>query len=148
MAETGAGFGEVLRHERELRGVSLERLSAETKVNRRHLAALEEEDYKDLPGGVFRRGIVRAYLASMGLNQDEWMARFQASYAAHTQAGGGTAKQDEEGWATFATNVKRNRSSTKPKLGLRWLGVVALFLCVLAGAWAVWLFVVRSRLLS
>ncbi len=147
MAETGAGFGEVLRHERELRGVSLEKLSAETKVNPRHLAALEEEDYKTLPGGVFRRGIVRAYLASIGLDQGEWMPRFQASYEAHARALGGTADPGDEGWATFAANVKRNRSQPKPKLGLRWLGVVTLFFFVLGGAWVVWQFVVRSRLL-
>ena len=146
MAESGTGFGEVLRHEREVRGVSLETLSAETKVNPRHFAALEQEDYRNLPGGVFRRGIVRAYLSSVGLDQGVWMPRFQASYDAHAQAAGQAAGQEEEGWATFATNVKKNRSRPEPKFGLRWLGVAGLFLLLAGAAWFVWHFVLRSRL--
>lgn len=146
MADTGMGFGEVLRHERELRGMSLESLSAETKVNPRHFAALEQEDYKTLPGGVFRRGIVRAYLASIGLDQQEWMQRFQASYEAHAHELGQTVESGEEGWATFATNVKKNRTSRKSARGLRWLGVLALFLIVIAFAWVVWHFLLRNRL--
>ena len=146
MANMQAGFGEGLRFERERRGVSLASLSAQTKVNPRHLEALEQGDYKVLPGGVFRRGIVRAYLASVGLSEHEWMPRFQASYEAHARALGVAVEAETEGWATFATNVKKNRSKPKPKLTLRWLGVLALFLVVLGAAWAVWHFLLRGRL--
>ena len=144
MADTGSRFGEALRFERERRGVSLESLCAETKVNPRHIEALEHGEYKVLPGGVFRRGIVRAYLTCVGLDEREWMPRFQASYAEHAGVLGGAAEAED--WTTFAENVKKNRSRPKPKLALRWLGVLALFLCVLCGAWAVWHFLLRSRL--
>lgn len=146
MADVRAGFGEGLRTERERRGVSLASLSAQTKVNPRHLEALEQGDYKVLPGGVFRRGIVRAYLASVGLDEHEWMPRFQASYEAHARALGVATEADPEGWATFAANVKKNRTQPKPRLTWRWLGVLALFLIVLAGAWAVWHFLLRGRM--
>lgn len=146
MADVRAGFGEGLRSERERRGVSLASLSAQTKVNPRHLEALEQGDYRVLPGGVFRRGIVRAYLASVGLDEHEWMPRFQASYEAHARALGVATENDPEGWATFAANVKRNRSTPKPKTALRWLGVLALFLILLAATWALWHFLLRARL--
>ena len=146
MAKMEAGFGEGLRFERERRGVTLATLSAQTKVNPRHLEALEQGDYKVLPGGVFRRGIVRAYLASVGLSEHEWMPRFQASYEAHSRALGLAAGAETEGWATFAANVKKNRSRPRPKMAVRWLGVLALFTIVLAAAWAVWHFLLRSRL--
>ena len=146
MAEMRAGFGEGLRFERERRGVSLASLSAQTKVNPRHLEALEQGDYKVLPGGVFRRGIVRAYLTSIGLDEGEWMPRFQASYQAHTRSLGQDAESNDQDWATFAANVKRNRSQPKSGRRLQWLGVLCLFLIVLGGAWAVWHYLLRSRL--
>ena len=144
MTNSGLGFGEALRLEREHRGVSLDRLSAETKVNLRHFRALEEGDYKVLPGGVFRRGIVRAYLRSVGLDEQEWMARFQAS---HAEALVGESV-DEEAWATFADNVRRGRSRKRESRRGRWLGVLALLLAVAAAAWALWFYFLRFRVQS
>ena len=69
MASLGAEFGERLRAERERIGITLETMSAQTKVNLRHLEALERGDYRVLPGGVFRRGFVRAYLKAVGLDR-------------------------------------------------------------------------------
>ena len=63
------GFGEALRLERERRGISLEALSAETKVRRRHFLALEQDEFGELPGGIFRRGILRAYLHALELER-------------------------------------------------------------------------------
>jgi cytoskeleton protein RodZ len=145
MAGVLTGFGGELRSERERRGISMERLSAETKVNPRHFDALERGDYRALPGGVFRRGIVRAYLGAVGLEQSEWLARFEASYAAQSEKVGTEQEQAEEAWATFAENVKRNRAAPKPRNTERWLGVVALFLLLLAASWAVWHYVLEGR---
>ena len=145
MAESVGAFGQILRSERERRGLSLERLCAETKVNSRHLAALEEGDYKDLPGGVFRRGIVRAYLHALGLEESEWMPRFQASHASYVQASGEKLETQDEAWARFALNVKKGRGQVVNRTGLRWLGVFALLLLLLAAAWAVWRFILMKR---
>ena len=57
-------FCDELRWERERRQVSIEKISDETKVSSRHLQALEAGEYGALPGGVFRKGIVRSYLAA------------------------------------------------------------------------------------
>jgi cytoskeletal protein RodZ len=137
------GFGEGLRVERERRGLTLETLCAATKVQQRHLEALERENFSALPGGVFRRGIVRAYLAATGLAENEWMPRFERSL--HEQ--GGEAPTGEEAWATFAENVKRNRAPIAgSSIWMRWLGVAALLLFVLAAAWAVWHYLLHDRL--
>ena len=143
-----ARFGDELRSERERRGVSLEKLYAETKVNPRHFDALERGDYKLLPGGVFRRGIVRAYLGSLELEEQVWMPRFEASYAAFARAVGLDSGQEDDAWATFATNIKKNRSAPQPRQTAKWLGVLGLFLLLLAAAWAVWHFVLAGRLES
>ena len=53
--EAMATFGENLRREREMRGVTLEEISDATKIAVRTLAALEADDFSKLPGGIFTR---------------------------------------------------------------------------------------------
>ena len=63
-------FGERLRREREMRGISLNEISESTKISRRYLESLENEDFDSLPGGVFNRGFVRAYARFVGINEE------------------------------------------------------------------------------
>ena len=72
-----ATFGENLRREREMRGVSLEEISAATKISSRFLGALEDEQFSKLPGGIFTRGFIRAYAKYLGLDEDHVMAEYQ-----------------------------------------------------------------------
>ncbi|MGD0932068.1 MAG: RodZ domain-containing protein [Candidatus Korobacteraceae bacterium] len=69
-------FGERLRREREMRGVSLEEIVAITKIGRRLLLALEEEHFDLLPGGIFNKSYVRAYAKCVGINEDEAVAEY------------------------------------------------------------------------
>jgi cytoskeletal protein RodZ len=64
-------FGEKLRRQRELRGLSLEAISTTTKIGTRMLRAIEDEHFDQLPGGVFNKGFVRAYARQVGLDEDE-----------------------------------------------------------------------------
>ena len=146
MAVAWTGFGEDLRTERERRGISIERLCADTKVNRRFIEALERGDYRELPGGVFRRGFVRAYLKAVGLDETDWMARFEQSYAALARSLGISAENQEDDWATFAVNVKRNRGASKRQSWKRWLGVLAMLLALIAASWAVWHYMLKDRI--
>ena len=146
MASVGAEFGEELRSERERRGISLETICARTKVNRRHLDALERGDYQALPGGVFRRGFVRAYLGSMGLEEHAWMARWDACYAAYAQSVGALLEPAADGWATFAANVKKNRGVPRRRYLGRWLGVLAMLILLGVAGWMVWRYVVPGHL--
>ena len=69
-------FGERLRREREMRGVSLDQIVATTKIGRRLLLALEEEQFDLLPGGIFNKSYVRAYAKCIGINEDEAVAEY------------------------------------------------------------------------
>jgi cytoskeleton protein RodZ len=71
-------FGEKLRREREMRGVTLDEISESTKISRRHLESLEKEDFNSLPGGVFNKGFVRAYARFLGINEDQAVADYVA----------------------------------------------------------------------
>ena len=69
-------FGEHLRREREMRGVSLEEISAATRISVRFLEALENEQWERLPGGIFNRGFIRSVARFLGLNEDDLVAEY------------------------------------------------------------------------
>jgi len=119
----------------------MERVSAETKVSVRHLEALEAGEYGELPGGVFRKGIVRSYLAVVGLEESPWIERFEASLR---ESGADSQSAD---WTEFAENVRRNRSGGAQKTNLRWMGVGSMVTMLGALGWAVWKFALHGRLI-
>jgi cytoskeleton protein RodZ len=71
------GFGEHLRREREMRGVSLEEISAASKISIRFLQAIENEELSKLPGGIFTRSFVRTYARYVGLDEERVLADCQ-----------------------------------------------------------------------
>src|SRR6267142_710593 len=75
-------FGNRLRRERELRGITLQEISESTKISKKSLEALEKEEFDALPGGVFNRGFVRSYARYVGLNPDEAIADYLAAAGA------------------------------------------------------------------
>ena len=79
-SELGA-FGEDLRREREIRGISLKEISDATKISKRFLEALERNDHRTLPAPVFTRGFVREYSRYVGLNAEEMVNRYNFAAA-------------------------------------------------------------------
>jgi cytoskeleton protein RodZ len=71
-------FGENLRREREIRGVSLREIADGTKISLRFLQALEEDRVDVLPGGLFPRAFVKQYAVFLGLDPDKATADFVA----------------------------------------------------------------------
>jgi len=134
-------FCDELRGERERRRVSIETICEETKVSSRHLHALEAGEYDQLPGGVFRKGIVRSYLGALGLDETTWLERFEASLRES-----GVVSADGNDWIEFAENVRRNRIGTEPATGLRWMGVGMMLASLMALGWGVWKFALHGRL--
>jgi cytoskeletal protein RodZ len=76
-----ASFGEELRREREIRGISLKEISDATKISKRFLEAIEKNDHPTLPAPVFTRGFVREYARYLGLNAEEIVNRYNFAAA-------------------------------------------------------------------
>jgi cytoskeletal protein RodZ len=68
MAET---IGEQLRLARQELGIPLRQISDQTRISVRYLEAIESNDYKRLPGGIFNRSFVRAYAKCIGFDEKE-----------------------------------------------------------------------------
>jgi cytoskeleton protein RodZ len=69
-------FGESLKRERELRGVTLDEISSSTRIATRFLKAIESEQWDQLPGGVFNRGFVRAVARYLGLDEENTVSEY------------------------------------------------------------------------
>jgi cytoskeleton protein RodZ len=134
-----ATFGEDLKNARAERGVSLEQIAQHTKVSMRHLRALEENRFEQLPGGVFNRGIMRSYLQFLNLDEDAWMPRFlEDSHSAPTLL------ITEADWANYAQSVTGTKAAPgKEDIRYRWLGVAILFVVIAILGWLLWHFLYR-----
>ena len=71
-----ASFGAQLKREREQRKISLEDISASTKIGTRFLRAIEENQFDHLPGGIFNKGFIRAYAHYLGLDEEQAVADY------------------------------------------------------------------------
>ncbi|MBA2733449.1 MAG: helix-turn-helix domain-containing protein, partial [Acidobacteria bacterium] len=66
-----ASFGEELRLAREARGITLRQISEQTRISIRYLEAIESNDYKRLPGGIFNRSFIKAYAKQISFDEEE-----------------------------------------------------------------------------
>jgi cytoskeletal protein RodZ len=123
---TKTGFGEHLKREREMRGVSLDEICAATRIGTRFLQAMENEEWERLPGGVFNRGFVRAVARYLGLDEEGMVAEYVMAVNQGSATPPGTAPQE-------------NRLLQKQTNWLPWIGA-AIALLLIAAGWLGWHF--------
>lgn len=123
------GFGEHLKREREMRGVSLDEICAATRIGTRFLEALESEAWDRLPGGVFNRGFVRAVARFLGLDEEGMVAEY---VLAISEQGGGASPSP-------AALIPKKTTDWRP-----WIGA-ALVLVLAAAGWLGWRWYLSRR---
>jgi cytoskeleton protein RodZ len=136
-------FGAELKKERETRGIALAAITEATKISSRHLVALEHDEFRSLPGGVFNKGIVRSYARVVGLDEDAWVDRYMSAYQQS-----GSVCDDDVSWFAFAENVSRARNAERdrPAERLRWAGVFVLLTALAVVAYFVYGYVHKRML--
>ena len=70
-----------------MRGVSLEEVSAATRISTRFLEAIESDKWESLPGGVFNRGFIRSVARYLGLDEDSMVAEYALETRGRVEAG-------------------------------------------------------------
>lgn len=80
------GIGEKLRLEREARGIALRDISEQTRISMRYLEAIETDDYRRLPGGIFNRSFIRAYAKFVGYDEDLAIEEYGNTMREHGQS--------------------------------------------------------------
>ncbi|MEQ8356596.1 MAG: DUF4115 domain-containing protein [Kiloniellaceae bacterium] len=71
------GVGGLLRASRLRCGEELEVISDVLRIRRRHLQAIEDGDFDQLPGTTYAVGFIRAYADYLGLDAEEVVRRFK-----------------------------------------------------------------------
>jgi cytoskeleton protein RodZ len=132
-------FGERLKRTRENKKISLDDVARATKINTRMLAALEQEKFDQLPGGVFNKSFVRTYARHLGLDEEQALRDYN-SVAGPALAVG--SSEDAE-LRAIAERKEKERAGRRASQGLPW-GIIAALLLVLALGLSVWGFFTRE----
>jgi cytoskeleton protein RodZ len=82
-------IGEQLRLAREERGVPLREVSDQTRISIHYLEAIEANEFKRLPGGIFNRSFVKSYARYVGVDEKEAVE----SYTRYMRAQGDTGEE-------------------------------------------------------
>lgn len=110
-----------------MRGISLDQIMATTKISRRLLQALEDEQFDLLPGGIFNKSYVRAYAKCVGMDDEQAVAEYLQAAREPTPQERAIAQQHEPLQSDF-----RPANSRFPLLPVLILVVVA---AGAAGGW-------------
>lgn len=122
-AEMPSKAGPRLRAAREARGLSLEQVSAQTRIPQRHLKTIEEGAFSSLPGRTYAIGFSRTYAKTVGLDEDEIVAAVRAEL---------DAQSDDDDYHP-ATTFEPGDPARVPSRGLGWFALIALVLLLAGG---------------
>lgn len=90
--EPEISLGRELRRAREVRGISIEQIAQETKINERYLLALEADRLDLLPGQLYARNFVRSVARTIGADEEELLDYF--NYQVRMTQDVGSARDD------------------------------------------------------
>jgi cytoskeletal protein RodZ len=121
-------LGSYLRREREAQHVSLQDISAATKIQLRFLKALEDDAYDQLPPAPFVVGFLRAYADCLALDPEEIVSVYHAHY-------GIADKLEGQRLPAEVPQIQQPRQYSRKRLSL----ILGLIIVVLIGGF-VWRF--------
>lgn len=114
--------GSLLRRAREDAKLSIEQVSAETRITQRHLNQIEAGDFEGLPGRTYAIGFSRSYAKAVGLDDRKIADMVRAELA----EGGYDDRDNKEGFEPGDPG----RIATR---GLAWLSALAAILLIAGG---------------
>jgi len=62
--------------------MTLDEISTSTKIGTRFLIAIEDEQFDQLPGGIFNKGFIKAYARAVGVDEAEAVAYYELATGA------------------------------------------------------------------
>ena len=102
-------LGPFLKQARETQGLTLEQVASVTRIQRKYLQALEEEQFSNLPEPVFTKGFVRTYARSLGIDERDALRRLSVASNAYWRRG----QQEPEADQSRIEEEKPEKSNRK-----------------------------------
>jgi cytoskeletal protein RodZ len=135
-----ASIGEQLRLAREERGIGLREICDQTRISVHYLEAIEANDFKRLPGGVFNRSFIKAYARYVGYDEREAIE----NYTRYLREHGDTS--DDVNTTPFHSKVYTETPATRSPLLTVVLSVLILALLTAAALAALHWFQKRAAI--
>lgn len=79
---------------RRNRGISLEQISAATKISVRSLDAIERGDFKKLPGGIYNTSYIRQYARAIDYDESTLLDYYQRNLPSAERSESTTTSND------------------------------------------------------
>lgn len=118
------GLGDRLKEARTAKGYSLDDLQSLTKIQKRYLSGIENEDYSMMPGSFYVRAFIKQYAEAVGLDADEMLSLYKDSAPqVKSEDEGQVASPPMSRKRSFRTSNRFNEMA--PKI------IVALFILVI-----------------
>ena len=130
------GIGARLKEAREEKGISLESLEETTKIQKRYLQAIEEENFNILPGKFYARAFIKEYALAVNLNVDELFEEYEEDLP-----------KPEEQASTQYTRMQRTRREpnlSKNSALFSIVPTIIVVLLIIGVIFAVWFFMIDS----
>ena len=89
-----------LQEAREKRGLSLDQIADSTKISKRFLRAIEDEEFSVLPGGIFDVSYLRQYAAAVGYDEGRLLTCYRAAMGLCPKDEGSPRRRGLLGWLT------------------------------------------------
>ncbi|POH16289.1 hypothetical protein BGL40_00660 [Fructilactobacillus sanfranciscensis] len=125
-------IGEKLKSAREKAGLSIDAVQKDTKIQKKYLVAIENDDFEALPGKFYVRAFVKTFANAVGLNGD----KFVEDYLPNNNVTGevkSDAKPVKDQALTASRFVRPTPTETKDKMDFRKylpLGVIAVIVVI------------------
>lgn len=129
-------IGAKLREARESKGMTLEDVQQRTKIQKRYLKAIEENNHSVMPGDFYTRAFIKEYAQTVGLNPDEVLEPKQEQQ--EVPAAAPVQEESEAPSRQERSRVRENdRPPRKERKGIPYLSSIIIGLIVLAAIIAV-----------
>lgn len=121
--------GELLRAEREKKGLSIKEIEAAISIRALYINAIEEGNYTIVPGEVYLKGFIRNYANYLGLNGQEIVASYRQEQAP-------VVPEVVEAPAEPVARAKTKHTTTSTNNNSKKLFIISLLVvCVAGSAW-------------
>lgn len=74
-------LGEKLRQAREEREITISEVAEHTRISSLYLQAIENDEFKILPGGIFNKGFIKSFAKYVGVDENEAMEDYAAQFS-------------------------------------------------------------------
>lgn len=130
-------IGETLREAREAKSLTLDDIQEITKIQKRYLVAIEQNDFHVLPGRFYARAFIKEYAEAVDLDSKLLLAEFDEDKI---------KTEDETDESVQYSRLERNRTpqTVKNTSVFSWIPTVIVIILIIGIIFVAWTFLKKS----